>query len=240
MIIKDYEDLEKYNELENYYISRLKPIAGLNNNDYLDNITEIINKGLEKEANLNKEGCIYTILIGYAARYIPKKQLNNPKKYHIPYINYANLNGKNKLVRTNKNEIPFRLIVDSFPNLLTNIITQGIQSFPLYKDLYLGQANGKCHQLCLSYPIKNHNIVTAYLPNMFTPLKFLHTYQENDNQIIDLSHNLIFDKNLFYSLLNPEIVSVIETEKWISDFKNKKIHGNIKDYLVNYPKQNKM
>ena len=240
MIIKDYENLDKFNELEKYYISQLKSIANLNTNNYLTNINEIINKGLEKEANLSKEGCIYNILCGYAIKYITKKQLSKPQKYHIPYINYAILNKKTKLIHTDKNEIHFKLIVDSFPQLLSKIITNGKQFFPLYRDLYLGKTNGKCHQICLFYPIDNYNIVTAYLPHIFTPLKFLHTYQENDNLIIDLSHNLIFDKKSFYSLLNPEIVSIIKTDNWINDFKNKKVHGDIKNYLVNYPKQNKM
>ena len=233
MIINDYDNLEKYEQLEQKYILNLKTLAGLNSDDILTNITEIINKGLEQEANINYYGCIYFIISNYATKAIPKKILQNPNQNHIPYIKYANLSKKIKLIKTNKNSIQFRLIVGSLSELLNKLITHKKIYHPLYKSLYQGTTMGKCHKLCLSYPTQNYNIVTAFMPNIFSPLKFLQTYQENEQNVIDLSHNIIIDKYTFYNLLHPDVKSIITNEQLLQDIQNKNINGKIKDYLVN-------
>lgn len=75
------------------------------------------------------------------------------------------------------------------------------------------------------------------MPSVFTGLFYLHTYQENDNTVLDLSRNLIFDKDFFYSFLTPEIVSRISPEEFEEDFnKHNGINGSLKKYLVNFHK----
>lgn len=233
MIINDYENKEKYNELKKQYLLRLIALTDINSNNFLAKVNEVINRNLEQEANISPNGILYYILSLYATKDLNKKALQNPSKYHIPYINYADLTKNLKLVKTNKEEIQFRLIVASFPELIHKLTTHDIHFYRLYTSLYCGTTLGKCHKLCLCYPTQNFNIVTAYIPDVFSPLRFLHTYQENDKQIIDLSHNLIFDKDTFYNVFKPQIVSSLTNEEWIHDFKSGKIHDSIKDYLVN-------
>ena len=238
MTINNYDDMETYTKKMQEHLLKLKTLANLNSDNVFTNITEIINKNLEKEANINPNGCIYYILTLYATKRIFKREIQNPSKYHIPYINYANLSKKLKLVKTNKEEIPFSLIVSSFPDLIHKLIANDKKFYKLYTSLYKGTTLGRCHELCLFYPIIDYKIVTAFLPDIFSPLQYLHTYQENDEEIIDLSHNLIFDKDTFYNLLNPQITSSLTPEEWISDVQSKKINGNIKNYLIN-PHQTK-
>lgn len=236
MIIKDYENEEKYQTSRENYIQRLKKISSLNSNDDYDILSEIINKGLEQEANINSNGIIYNILISYATNRLPKKQLNQPKKYNIPYINSTNLKSKIKIIRTNDTEIKFRLIVGNYFELIQKLITENHRLKNLYIDLYKGNSLGKCHELCAKYPQKDYNIVTAYIPDIFSNLFVLHTFQQKNDKVVDLSNNIIWNKNVFYNLLNPEIISVIPSKQLIKDLQNHKIHGNLKDYFANYPK----
>ena len=83
---------------------------------------------------------------------------------------------------------------------------------------------------------KDYNIVTAYIPDIFSNLFVLHTFQQKNDKVVDLSNNIIWNKNVFYNLLNPEIVSVIPSKQLIEDLQNHKIHGNLKDYFANYQK----
>ena len=237
MIVKDYENPAKFDELNNYYEKKALELINSNNKhfSYYD-LYQIAERGLENEAHINRNSIIYRILTFYALKFFPKNQLDNPQKYHLPYINHAELGKRVKLIRTDEEDIQFKLLIGSKFDLAKETL-QNRQFGTLYSDLYTGKTNGRCHEICLKYQFVGYNIVTAYIPSVFTDLFYLHTYQENDNTVLDLSSNLIFNKDFFYSFLTPEIVSSISPEEFEEDFnKHNGINGSLKNYLVNFPK----
>lgn len=237
MIIRDYENNSEYERLEKKYIDNLKILANSDNDDIYYNLFQIIQNNNETKAPINQNAIIYNILTNYAVHRLSKQELTNPQKFYIPYINSVKLNKRLKLVQTPEENINFKLIIDTYPTLITKMIKQRFTLNKLYIELYQGKTIGRCHELCAKYPFINYNIVTAYMPHMFTGLSYIHTFEENENTIIDLSNNLVLDKGFFYKFLKPEVVSKIPSEELYQNLKNHKIHGNLKDYFANYPKQ---
>ena len=237
MIINDYTHQKEYTTLWKNYLQQSKIISGLNTDNYEKIFTKIINDGLEEKAKLNKNGIIYNILVSYATKQFKAKILRQPSQYHIPYISTTNLKGKTKIIRTPDAEIKFRLIIGNYFELIKKLITNNQSLKTLYIDLYNGNTSRRCHELCAKYLQKDFNIVTAFIPDIFSNMLFLHSFQQNENIIYDLSNNIIWNTNTFYNLVTPKIVSEIPCEQFYEDFKNNNVHGNLKDYFMNHPKQ---
>lgn len=237
MIIKDYENEKEFEILEKKYIDNLKILANSNNDDIYYNLFQIIQNGNETKTHINQNAIIYNILANYATHRLSKQELTNPQKFYIPYINSAKLNKNLKLVQIPNEIIKFKLIIDTYPNLITKMIKQKFKLNKLYIELYQGKTISRCHELCAKFPIINYDIVTAYMPHIFSGLSYLHTFEENEDVVIDLSNNLVLNKVFFYKFLKPEIVSKIPSKELYQNLKNHKIHGNLKDYFTNYPKQ---
>ncbi len=237
MIINDYTHKNEYNALRENYLQQSKIISGLNTDNYEKIFTKIINDGLEEKAKLNKNGIIYNILVSYATKQFKAKILRQPSQYHIPYISTTNLNGKMKIIHTPDIEIQFKLIIGNYFELVKKIITNDQLLKKLYIDLYNGNTINRCHELCAKYLQKDFNIVTAFIQDIFSDMFFLHSFQQNGNIIYDLSNNIIWNTDTFYNLVTPKIVSEIPCEQFYEDFKNNNVHGNLKDYFMNHPKQ---
>ncbi len=237
MIINDYTHKNEYNALRENYLQQSKIISGLNTDNYEKIFTKIINDGLEEKAKLNKNGIIYNILVSYATKQFKAKILRQPSQYHIPYISTTNLNGKMKIIHTPDIEIQFKLIIGNYFELVKKIITNDQLLKKLYIDLYNGNTINRCHELCAKYLQKDFNIVTAFIQDIFSDMFFLHSFQQNGNIIYDLSNNIIWNTDTFYDLVTPKIVSEIPCEQFYEDFKNNNVHGNLKDYFMNHPKQ---
>ena len=237
MIINDYTHKNEYNALRENYLQQSKIISGLNTDNYEKIFTKIINDGLEEKAKLNKNGLIYNILVSYATKQFKAKILRQPSQYHIPYISTTNLNGKMKIIHTPDIEIQFKLIIGNYFELVKKIITNDQLLKKLYIDLYNGNTINRCHELCAKYLQKDFNIVTAFIQDIFSDMFFLHSFQQNGNIIYDLSNNIIWNTDTFYDLVTPKIVSEIPCEQFYEDFKNNNVHGNLKDYFMNHPKQ---
>ena len=237
MIINDYTHKNEYNALRENYLQQSKIISGLNTDNYEKIFTKIINDGLEEKAKLNKNGIIYNILVSYATKQFKAKILRQPNQYHIPYISTTNLNGKMKIIHTPDIEIQFKLIIGNYFELVKKIITNDQLLKKLYIDLYNGNTINRCHELCAKYLQKDFNIVTAFIQDIFSDMFFLHSFQQNGNIIYDLSNNIIWNTDTFYDLVTPKIVSEIPCEQFYEDFKNNNVHGNLKDYFMNHPKQ---
>ena len=237
MIINDYTHKNEYNALRENYLQQSKIISGLNTDNYEKIFTKIINDGLEEKAKLNKNGIIYNILVSYATKQFKAKILRQPNQYHIPYISTTNLNGKMKIIHTPDIEIQFKLIIGNYFELVKKIITNDQLLKKLYIDLYNGNTINRCHELCAKYLQKDFNIVTAFIQDIFSDMFFLHSFQQNGNIIYDLSNNIIWNTDTFYNLVTPKIVSEIPCEQFYEDFKNNNVHGNLKDYFMNHPKQ---
>lgn len=237
MIINDYTHQKEYTTLWKNYLQQSKIISGLNTKNYSEIFTKIINDGLEEKAKLNKNGIIYNILVSYATKQFKAKILRQPNQYHIPYISTTNLNGKMKIIHTPDIEIQFKLIIGNYFELVKKIITNDQLLKKLYIDLYNGNTINRCHELCAKYLQKDFNIVTAFIQDIFSDMFFLHSFQQNGNIIYDLSNNIIWNTDTFYDLVTPKIVSEIPCEQFYEDFKNNNVHGNLKDYFMNHPKQ---
>lgn len=237
MIINDYTHQKEYTTLWKNYLQQSKIISGLNTKNYNEIFTKIINDGLEEKAKLNKNGIIYNILVSYATKQFKAKILRQPNQYHIPYISTTNLNGKMKIIHTPDIEIQFKLIIGNYFELVKKIITNDQLLKKLYIDLYNGNTINRCHELCAKYLQKDFNIVTAFIQDIFSDMFFLHSFQQNGNIIYDLSNNIIWSTDTFYDLVTPKIVSEIPCEQFYEDFKNNNVHGNLKDYFMNHPKQ---
>lgn len=237
MIINDYTHQKEYTTLWKNYLQQSKIISGLNTKNYNEIFTKIINDGLEEKAKLNKNGIIYNILVSYATKQFKAKILRQPNQYHIPYISTTNLNGKMKIIHTPDIEIQFKLIIGNYFELVKKIITNDQLLKKLYIDLYNGNTINRCHELCAKYLQKDFNIVTAFIQDIFSDMFFLHSFQQNGNIIYDLSNNIIWNTDTFYDLVTPKIVSEIPCEQFYEDFKNNNVHGNLKDYFMNHPKQ---
>lgn len=237
MIINDYTHQKEYTTLWKNYLQQSKIISGLNTDNYEKIFTKIINDGLEEKAKLNKNGIIYNILVSYATKQFKAKILRQPNQYHIPYISTTNLNGKMKIIHTPDIEIQFKLIIGNYFELVKKIITNDQLLKKLYIDLYNGNTINRCHELCAKYLQKDFNIVTAFIQDIFSDMFFLHSFQQNGNIIYDLSNNIIWNTDTFYDLVTPKIVSEIPCEQFYEDFKNNNVHGNLKDYFMNHPKQ---
>lgn len=237
MIINDYTHQNEYIALRENYLQQSKIISGLNTNNYGKIFTKIINDGLEEKIKLNQSGIIYNILVIYATKQLEAKTLKKPHQYHIPYISTTNLKGKTKIIRTPDTEIKFKLIIGSYFELIKKLITNDQALKQLYIDLYNGNTSRRCHELCAKYLQKDFNIVTAFIPDIFSDMLFLHSFQQKGNIIYDLSNNMIWNADTFYDLVTPKIISEIPCEQIYEDFKEGNVHGSLKDYLVNYPKQ---
>lgn len=83
--------------------------------------------------------------------------------------------------------------------------------------LSLKKRKRKCHQLSIRYVNSGYNIVTGYINDESGIGRIIHTWLENDFEVLDFTFNLKIDKDVYYYLLKAESLNVISYEKRIQD-----------------------
>lgn len=195
-------------------------------NDVIQN--EKLPELLEKY-QINYGYFIYWILVMYASGKVSKDAFNNI------LIQDFDISKDKKWIKTKLGDFNFELLI----NRLGDIFKQDNPlKLKYYYNIYRGKALGFCHKYTLEYGDKNAKYVTALIPIWFREVKYLHSYVEKDEQVIDVSRNLILPKQEFETLVNPEVISIITPEEYQEDYPFLKKHPEIttREYLVDRPK----
>lgn len=106
--------------------------------------------------------------------------------------------------------IPFKLCIDS--KKLAIIEKKDKNLFILFNNVYQGNYKTRCHDISFILSNNYEYVTTAFINSMLEDYKYLHSFIEDGDYVYDFARNLKIKKNIYYSLLNPDIQSKIKGE----------------------------
>lgn len=236
MAYDDYFTRDEYYKDKEQFFAFLKELCGKNYGiDGPSYLADIIMAGKLDEVldkyELNISYFVYWLLVKYATRKLDENILDNP------LITEKNLTDEIKWVVFSEGKIHFKPFVSSL-SLLRGL--PSVRKNKFYNNIYLGKVLGHCHNYSLAFNQPDVTYVTALIPSWHSGIRVLHSYIENTkrNEITDVSRNLVFPKDEFNALVNPDIISEITNSEFQEDLETLKNwpKANPRDYLVDKPK----
>lgn len=134
-----------------------------------------------------------------------------------PYIKSLNIEDEISHLHTTFGDIDFKYFVKGIPDIFKKTFQNYgysplIESFRLFRDEYIGAYNGRCHEASLQFCGPN-NVVTAFMCEPLSGLRYLHSFVESDERVLEASANIVMDKEDYYRLSRPEVVTKIPGEE---------------------------
>ena len=152
---------------------------------------------IDDEYKMNEKGYLYFLAYRYIDHMRNGTLFNNPCVYGYD----------NDTLRTFFGDVHFSLCTASFTSFLNN---------EDLKDVYLGKYFNRCHEICVRLGFGD--IVTGFVNSPIDGYKFLHSFTLNGDYVYDFARNLRMEKNEYFDLLEPDIVSIIFKDDILEDF----------------------
>ncbi len=162
---------------------------------------------------LDKNGYLFFIVGEFTGNFGKSKNYDILRKH--PYVINYNFYGNNKVLKTKVGSIEFSLCVNDLKDAYNQ--SKSRKMFDIFSDVFAGKYFTKCHEISSKLCENYDYITTAFINSPLSGYKFLHSYIENENYVLDFSRNLKMTKNDYESLLNPDVVSRISGNELVDD-----------------------
>ena len=140
--------------------------------------------------------------------------------YHAKGYKLVRIDSKKQKIIYQDEEIEFSTISD--------VLEGDEENITKYKKelLNLRQRTRKCHNMSLSFLGSDigDRVVTGYIDSTSKNTRVIHSWLETEDKVIDYTCNLIIDKDQYYKLWNPEVLSVISREDFKADYEKEFMH----------------
>lgn len=216
-MIYDYYDIEAYDKesydffmtVENY--GKKNPFGDIYLS-YLE-LSEDIKQQFPKKYEIDVDAYLFFLVRFYAL----KSHMERKKLLKHPYIEGVTREGNINQMHTVFGDVDFKFWIHGFSDVFKRSIeNRGTGSIPkllkAFFDEYNGAFDGKCHQASIQFCGYN-NVVTAFASEPQSGLRFLHSFIENDERVLETTANIIMNKEDYYRLLKPEILTKIPGEE---------------------------
>ena len=77
----------------------------------------------------------------------------------------------------------------------------------------------KCHEVSSLFGVDYEYITTAFVNSLLKHYRYLHSFVEDGEYVYDFAKNLKMEKDVYYDLLNSDVVSMIKGARFISNLK---------------------
>lgn len=223
MIYTDYYESDEFSRAFNDVISLDK--SGVDPYYNLDSTHNLKYK-------LDKKGYLFFIVGKYATN-IFRDDLNYLDKN--TYILSYSVDGPIKYLNTILGNVRFSLCVNDVRDAY--IKSNDRRIFDVLCDVYVGKYATRCHEIASMLGVNYKYITTAFINSPLENYKFLHSFVENDDNVLDFAKNVKMSKEEYYDLVKPDIVSKINGDRLVDDIMF--VSHNYppmtpKDFLVRY------
>ena len=205
MIYTDYYDSDEFNRAFNEIVkldnSGVDPYYNL---DYSHNL----------KYKLDKKGYLYFILGKYTVNTLFNEYVCDFLNNH-PYVWNYNVAGAEKNLNTSLGHVHFSLCVNSVKDAYFKSSDKHI--FDILCDVYAGKYRSRCHEISSILGVNGDYVVTAFVNSPVKNYKFLHSFVQKGDEVLDFSKNVKMSKDEYYDLLSPDVVSKIDGNRLISD-----------------------
>ena len=226
MTYTDYYNPEEFDEA-------LKVVSFLDKSgvDPFYNLDKNIKKASYK---VDRKGYLYFILGRYTANLFRVRHAYDYLDSHPYILDYSSIGGDRKLF-TSLGNVSFTLCVNSIKEAC--MTGDDKKTIDVLCNVYVGKYATKCHEVSSILGVDYEYITTAFVNSPLEHYKYLHSFVEDGENVYDFAKNLKMKKDDYYGLINPEVVSKIRGDKFISDL-NAASHSyppmRLKDFLVRH------
>ena len=197
-MIYDYYNPSAYNNYFYKFFNRTEKYC--KPNKYLDmylSFLELSDEEKEKyfeDFDIDEDAYLFYIIRRYAQT---RKRKRKEFSTH-PYINSIKIDKDQNHISTLLGDANFKFWIKGTSDILSNVM-KNIGCNPINKttqifmDEYLGNYNGKCHEASIQFCGKN-KVVTAFMHEPLYKLRYLHSFVEGEEKILETTSNLLIDK----------------------------------------------
>ena len=216
-MIYDYYDIEAYDQesydffmtVENY--GSKHPFGDIYLS-YLE-LPEDIKARLPKRYEIDPDAYLFYLIRFYAL----KNPLQRKRFLRHPYIESLTVNGEINHIHTVFGDADFKFWVKGLLDILQRSIKNRdnepiSKTFKLLFAEYTGAYDGRCHEASIQFSGSN-KVVTAFVSEPQSELRFLHSFLENDERVLETTSNIVMSKEDYYQLSKPEILTIIPYEE---------------------------
>lgn len=201
MIIYDFYDREKYHQITYECSREIKQKKEVNNS--LEAFIALLelsqtDENFSKKYPIDNNGCLFYLICKYATEKKSRKIIET-----MPQVEKFKIERNKKIICTIIGNAEFELYLKNPLDILLKYLETDVKKLKTLKELYDGKLYQYCHYASLELG-KNYDIVSAFVPGKFKNHRFVHSYLERDNNIYDVSNNIVMNKDDYYSLLTPE------------------------------------
>lgn len=183
---------------------------------------------------IDKKGYLYFILGRYTVSLFKVRRAYNYLNSHPYILDYSSIDGNRKLF-TSLGNVSFMLCVNSIKEAC--MTGDDKKTIDVLCNVYVGKYATKCHEVSSILGVDYEYITTAFVNSPLEHYKYLHSFVEDGENVYDFAKNLKMKKDDYYGLINPEVVSKIRGDNFISDL-NAASHSyppmRLKDFLVRH------
>lgn len=140
--------------------------------------------------------------------------------YHAKGYKLVRLDSKNLKMCYKSEEIEFSKLSDLLDGDKESVAKEKKELLNIRRRL------GKCHNMSLSFLGNDigDRVVTGYIDSTSKNTRVIHSWLETEDKVIDYTCNLIIDKDQYYKLWDPEVLSVISREDFKADYEKEFMH----------------
>jgi len=235
-MIYDYYDLEGYEYYYNKFYNEVDELCGENkyNDEYLSYLEN--SERFFDTYDIDEDAYLFHFIRMYAlgGKIFRMKFLNHP------YITSFKIDKDKKNISTIFGDLDFKFWINGYSDAFLRAYKDNdLKNSKVYLDVYNGKYNGRCHEVSTKFCYGN-TIVTAFMHEPLSNLRYLHSFITKEDRVIDATANLVINKDDYYRLLKPEIVSEIpgtELYNFYYEFASKYPelrHMSTKQFLAEY------
>ena len=207
-MIYDYYDFDSYNLYLDKFFNEVDKVCDYNKfNDvflsYLENREKFLDSyDIDEDAYL-----CYLVRI-----YALNGKLSRMKFLNHPYITSYKIDKDKNNISTIFGNLDFKFWIKGYSDAFLRAYKEkGNDVFKIikaYLDVYNGKYNGRCHEVSMKFCFGN-TIVTAFMHEPLSKLRYLHSFITTGDSVLDATANLVINKDDYYRLKKPEIVTEI-------------------------------
>ncbi len=236
-MIYDYYDIEAYEEESNDFFNKMEQYGQPNpfSDIYLSflELPEDMKYRFFKDYEIDMDAYLFFLVRFFGL----KSPIQRKRFLKHPYIRSLVVENRINHLQTPMGEVEFQYWINGIPDILKKTFqnlgySSIIDSFCLFRDEFIGAYNGRCHEASIQFSGQN-DVVTAFMHEPLSNLRFLHSFVETDEKILETTANIVMKKEDYYRLTRPEVITKIPGEElldlWNSFFQK---HPRLKDMNI--------
>ena len=206
MAYTDYYDSEEFNDA--FTIVNFLDRSGV---DPFYNLNQYVQGSSYK---LDIKGYLYFILGNYTINLLENTLASDYLENH-PYILNYSVNESSKFLNTSLGDVRFSLCVNDIREAY--MMSDDKKTIDILCKVYAGKYATKCHEISSLLSIDYEYITTGFINSPLDNYKYLHSFVEDGDYVLDFARNIKMKKADYYELVEPEVLSKINGDRLVSD-----------------------